>query len=257
MSVFLHAFPADIARVMRLATREHLLPPGDDLGYAVHAMFAATFGKAAPRCWAFLPPGRGGGPNGRLLAYSTCSLDELRAGAAKFADPSFSGPLDLENAEGRLMPTFEVGNRLTVRVRLRPVIRRGADRPGYVRETATTGARGRERDAYLAAIDAAEATGAPLESRASCYARWALPRLATAGLSIQSVTVDGLRLTRILTRDRRGAKPVTRTPNGPDIDVVAAVTVQDSTVFSAALAMGISRFRAFGFGMMLLSPPRQ
>jgi len=255
MSVFLHAFPIDVARVVRLATRERLLPPGDDLGYAIHAMFAATFATDAPRCWAFLAPGRGGGPNGRLLAYSERPLDELKAVAAKFADPSFSAPIGLEYAESKRMPTFAAGDRVRVRVRLRPVVRKGVDRPDHVSDRSPSRERGRERDAYLAAVDASTAAGLPPEDRYTCYARWTLPRLTDSGLSVQTVAVDAFRLTRILSRDRGGAAPVSRSPNGPDVEMIAAVTVDKPSAFSSALVSGIGRFRAFGFGMMLLSPP--
>lgn len=257
MSLYLHAFPLDVARATRLAARERLLPPGDDLGYAIHALFAATFAEKAPRPWAYLPPGRGGGPGGRLLAYATHSIDELRLQAAKFANPAFAAPLGVEAAESKPMPTFAVGDRLGVHVRLRPIARRGSDRVGHVPSTARTALVGRERDIYLSAVDAAVARGVEPEDRASCYARWALPRLAEAGLAVETLAVDGHRLTRLMARDRRNTTSVTRTPNGPDVDIVATVTVRDPSVFSASLATGIGRFRSFGFGMLLLSPSRR
>src|SRR5688500_13009548 len=113
-ALFMLSFRPDFGRLARLAARERLLPPGDDLGYALHAVLAASFGDRAPKPFVLLPPGPGGGgPAGRLLAYSTTPLDDLRAHADAFADPAFSAVLDLPSAESKCMPErFAAGTRL-------------------------------------------------------------------------------------------------------------------------------------------------
>lgn len=286
MTLYLHSFRPDLGRLLRLAARERLLPPGDDPGYAIHAVLAATFGEHAPKPWALLPPGQGGGPAGRLLAYAREPLDVLRQHAATFADPAFSAPLALDDADNRPMPTtFAAGARLGFRVRVRPVVRTGRPLAGHP-SVAERGERARERDVYLARIAAEERigagapnealafahgsseSGAPPRSRSACYLEWLDARLRDAGASIArgagdgppedafAARVDAFRFTRLLARDRGGARSRTQHPEGPDATITGTLVVDDPTRFADGLARGVGRFRAFGFGMLLLSPPR-
>ena len=287
MTLHLHSFRPDLGRLLRLAARERLLPPGDDPGYAIHAVLAAAFGEHAPKPWMLLAPGQGGGPAGRLLAYATAPLDVLRQHAATFADPAFAAPLALDDAESRPMPTkFVTGTRLGFRVRVRPVVRTGRPVAGHP-SAADRGDRARERDAYLARIaarervttgvldhpDGAEAAGpepsadVPL-SRAECYLLWLEARLRDAGAAVArepgrespsaplAARVDAFRFTRLLARDRSGARSRAQYTDGPDATITGTLVVEDPERFADGLARGVGRFRAFGFGMLLLSPPR-
>lgn len=286
MTLYLHSFRPDLGRLLRLAARERLLPPGDDPGYAVHAVFAAAFGEHAPKPWALLASGQGGGPKGRLLAYAGQSLDVLRQHAATFADPAFSAPLALNDADSRPMPTaFEAGTRLGFRVRVRPVARTGRPIAGHP-SVADRGERARERDVYLARIAAGERAAAgraneidmgvagsqfsasTVPSRATCYLEWLDARLRDVGASIAreaeqvvsgealAARVDAFRFTRLLARDRGGARSRTQHPEGPDATITGTLVVDEPAHFADGLARGVGRFRAFGFGMLLLSPPR-
>lgn len=278
MSLHLYAFRPDLPRLLRLAARERLLPPGDDPGYAVHAAFAATFGEQAPKPWALLAPGEGGGPAGRLFAYGTQPLAVLRAHAETFADPAFSAPLRLDDACDRPMPdTFAVGTRLGFRVRVRPVARQGKPLPGHASVVDRAG-KARERDVYLARIEAAERVaagsgdtasgevGVVLPTRAECYLEWLDARLQEGGASVArshaggrdgwAAQLTGFRRTRLLGRDRSGARATSRHPEGPDATITGTLTIVDPERFATGLARGVGRFRAFGFGMLLLSPPR-
>lgn len=288
MSLYLYSFQPDIGRLMRLAAREHLLAPGDDPGYAIHAVLAASFGALAPRPWILLPAGRGGGPAGRILAYGAVPLSALRDHAATFADPAFAAPLVLEHAESRPMPLrFASGTRLGFRVRVRPVVRTGKPVAGHP-SAIERGDRCRERDAYLARIAAAardtahastgdsgptlpaRACGIPaaVPTRATCYLEWVDARLRDAGAAIAqspdengaptvlAAGVEAFRITRLMSRDRRNGRSRSQHPRGPDATVTGTLVVNNSERFLAGLARGIGRFRAFGFGMLLLSPPR-
>jgi len=51
--------------------------------------------------------------------------------------------------------------------------------------------------------------------------------------------------------DRRRAS---RAIDGPDVTFTGTLEVTDSAAFSALLARGLGRHRAFGFGMLLLAP---
>ena len=91
MSLHMLSFRPNFIRLSSLAAKERLLPPGGDAGYALHAVFTASFGELAPKPFLLLPPGvPGGGPAGRLLAYSRASLHDLVTRAGAFADPAFS-----------------------------------------------------------------------------------------------------------------------------------------------------------------------
>lgn len=279
MTLHLHAFQPDLGRLMRLAARERLLPAGDDPGYAVHAVLAATFGDLAPAPWALLQPGDGGGPRGRLLAYSAHPLDAMLAHAAAYADPAFAAVLDSPDAASKPMPDrFAPGTRLGFRTRLRPVSRLGKPLEGH--PSAARGSRGQERDVYLGRLEAAEraraAAGdvpdaappgppAAVPSRAECYLEWLDGRLRGAGAELArgpgdhgawAARVDGFRFTRLLARDRGGPRTRSAAVDGPDALVTGTLVVTDAEAFAAGLARGVGRHRAFGFGMLLLTPPR-
>lgn len=284
MTLHLHAFQPDLGRLMRLAARERLLPTGDDPGYAVHAVLAATFGVLAPAPWVLLQPGEGGGPRGRLLAYSAHPLEALLAHAGAYADPTFAAVLDLPNAASKLMPDcFAPGTRLGFRTRLRPVSRLGKPLAGHP-SAAERGARGQERDVYLSRVAAAEravvasavhsersseapATAlAAAPSRAECYLEWLDGRLRGAGAELApalglgggpwAARVDAFRFTRLLARDRGEPRARSAAVDGPDALITGTLVVTDAEAFAAGLARGIGRHRAFGFGMLLLTPPR-
>lgn len=247
MTLRMLSFPIDIGRLTRLAVRERLLPTGGDLGYAVHAVFANAFGELAPKPFALLPPGSpGGGPSGRLLAYAATPLAALRDRAAAFADPAFADPLGLAEAGEKTMPErFAAGTRLGFRVRLRPVARTGKPRgeePG----------RPQERDLYPGPGEGAD-TG-----RADVYLRWLDRWLAErGGARLERASLDAFRLTGLLARDRRPEATRPRSVPGPDATVTGTLGVTDPDAFAAALARGVGRHRAFGFGMLLLSPPQR
>lgn len=244
MSLHLLSFRPDFDRLARLAARERLLPPGDDLGYAIHAIFAASFGDEAPKPFQIFGPGEpGGGPAGRLLAYSTAPLERLQTRAQSFADPAFSNALDLSSAESKLMPVlFSPGTRLGFRVRVRPVQRTGRSPDGSIKAL--------ERDVYSGAADSASAV------RADAYGNWLADQFVRSGAArLETRRADALRRTRLLTRNRSEVIQTTRSVSGPDATFSGVLTVAGSAEFAELLQRGIGRFRAFGFGMLLLTPP--
>lgn len=264
MTLYMYSFSPDIGRLTRLAARERLLPPGDDLGYALHAVFAATFGDKAPKPFALLAPGHvGGGLTGSLLAYGTQPLEELRAHSTAFADPGFSAVLDLECAAEKTMPDrFDTGARLGFRVRVRPMVRTGKSGADWVGTRPASG----ERDAFLARLDQHSDGGvvagprspsALAVSRAQCYVEWVGTGLEKMGARLELANVDAFQFTRLFARNRAGTGQRNMSPNGPDATITGVLSVTNPEKFSEGLARGIGRFRAFGFGMLLLSPPRQ
>ncbi len=243
MSLFMHAFQPDVAQLMRFASRERLLPPGGDVGYALHSTLAGAFGEFAPKPFVWCAPGtRTGGTGGRLLCYSHTPMVELQAHASSYGQPGCVSVLDLLAAGTKSMPqSFSPGARLGFRVRLRPVLRTGRNRDG---------SGGKERDAY---IDGA--SGSEHEyGRSTCYLEWLEARVLAGGARMERGSLDSFTLTRLMTRDRSGDKSRRSSPTGPDALASGVLSVTDAEAFATMLARGIGRFRAFGFGMLLLTP---
>jgi CRISPR system Cascade subunit CasE len=138
---------------------------------------------------------------------------------------------------------WRAGQRLGFEVRVRPVIR-----------TST----GRERDAYLSALEVATEEENALQ-REVIYAEW-LNRQFQAGdaAKIIRTTMDSFRLTRVIrkTRDNDASARKSRSIIGPDALFRGELQVVDSVAFSQLVTRGIGRHRAFGFGMLLLKPAR-
>jgi CRISPR system Cascade subunit CasE len=247
------SFRPDMNRLMRLATRERLLPPGDDLGYALHAIFVASFGELAPKPFALLPPGTRG-REWRLFAYSPQPLDTLRAHASAFADPEFLAPLDLDTAVAKAMPcAFETGACLAFRLRVRPTVRTGKPKINADGHSDANG-KAREVDAFLAAaLASGSADGL---NRGEVYTNWLAARLDMAGATLDTVLLDAFCRTRLMARNRSNREKTTSRIEGPDATMSGILRVTDTKAFAAGLARGIGRHRAFGFGMLLLAPPR-
>jgi CRISPR system Cascade subunit CasE len=244
MTLFMHAIQPNLGKMMRFATRERLLPPGGDLGYTLHAALSSTFGELAPKPFLWCAPGtRSGGAAGRLLCYSSSAISSLITHAESFAEPTVLALLDVKSAESKPMPTvFAGGSRFGFKVRIRPVLRTGRERDG-------TG--GKERDAYIDGTTGTEHSN----GRDQCYLLWLRDRLAAGGVRVDRATIESFTLTRLMTRDRSGDKSRRDAPQGPDAVARGTLVVDDPTAFAALLARGVGRFRAFGFGMLLLSPP--
>lgn len=238
----LHTLP-DPQRLATWAARHRLLDKEGDLGYALHALLQAAFGEQAPQPFRYLAAEQG------LLAYS-------RAGAAELAQRAALAPPDVSAALGlgqtlhhgglsvRPFPTqWAVGHELGFEVRARPIIREGKT--------------GRERDAFLAAVE--RAGGGELD-RSAVYVQWLGDLLARQG-GAELVNADLIRYQQLgVTRksQRAGADDSRRSQlvNGPDAVFAGQLRVLDSQAFAQLLAKGIGRHRAFGFGLLLLSPVR-
>jgi CRISPR system Cascade subunit CasE len=182
----------------------------------------------------------------------------------------------LDDAADRSMPqNFSVGTRFGFQVRIRPISRMGRPIPGHP-SALERGNRTRERDVYLARVEAAERisvgagedASASVPSRATCYLEWLDARLNDMGASIERMSgaedtptfaarLDAFRFTRLRTRDRSKEATQSRAVDGPDATVTGTLVITDPEAFATGLVRGIGRFRAFGFGMLLLSPPRK
>lgn len=226
------------------ATRNGLLSPDGDYGYALHALFCAAFGSGAPKPFRYV------GDRQELLAYSALGFAELRERAA-LAIPEVAHALGLDTLAARAFPTtWRVDQRLAFEVRVRPVVRTKD---------------GRERDAFLHAIGTAarsEREGPSAQSSASpsrdgVYSKWLERHLEADGAAeVLRNDLHGFRLTRVLRRPPSSAAGNRQAVaiSGPDTLFKGELRVDDRAAFARLVARGVGRHRAFGFGMLLLKP---
>lgn len=241
MSFQLMRLQPDPAALALWATRNGLLTPDGDFGYAFHGLLCSAFGDLAPKPFHYL-----GGRQG-LLAYTSADLETLRLNTG-LATPDVARALGLDALDARPFPTnWKAGQRLGFEVRVRPVVR---------------SKEGRERDAFLHAITPAigsnnDAKGERLSERAEVYTDWLVKQLAVDGAAeIADTRMESFKLTRVLRKAGNSdtGKRKTTLITGPDVVFKGQLLVSDPVAFQHLLARGVGRHRAFGFGMLLLRP---
>jgi CRISPR system Cascade subunit CasE len=157
-----------------------------------------------------------------------------------FADPVFASVIHGTDSSSKAMPARIPDEcALRFRIRVRPVVRTGKG---------PDGAAARERDAY--SVGTAAAT---LDARAACYAAWLSDRLAQTA-RVEQCELERYQRTRLLARDRSVGSSRPRVVDGPDAVLAGRLVVTAGDQFLERVVTGIGRFRAFGFGMMLLAP---
>lgn len=234
----MHTQP-DPQRLAAWAVRHHLLDKEGDFGYALHALLHAAFGEHAPQPFRYLDAEQG------FLAYSRLSAAEL-AQLAALADPDVAAALGLgqtPNHKGlsvRPFPTqWATGHALGFEVRVRPIIREGKT--------------GRERDAFLAAVEKA---GDGELDRSAVYVQWLRDLLARqSGAALVEASVIRYQQLGVTRRGQKGTPNDVRHSRlvfGPDAVLAGQLRVADPQAFAQLLAQGVGRHRAFGFGLLLL-----
>lgn len=234
----LHTQP-DPQRLAAWAARHRLLDSQGDLGYALHALLHAAFGEYAPKPFRYLDAEQG------LLAYTRLSAAELAQHAA-LADPDVAAALGLGQTlhhagmSARPFPTqWAAGHVLGFEVRVRPIIREGKT--------------GRERDAFLAAIE--KASHSELD-RSEVYVQWLRDLVARQGgaelVDASVIRYQLLGVTRKSQKNGSDNARRSRLVSGPDVALTGQLRVMDPQAFAQLLARGVGRHRAFGFGLLLL-----
>ena len=251
-------------------------PKEADIGYALHSVLSTLFGAHAPRPFA-VPEINGhrqrsktAGP-GRscidLLGYTDAPLDTLRT-LAELADDELQNTINWDGAKCRPMPQRWPKNiRLRFDLRACPVRR--------LRHQLTTAPQARklpertfeansEIDEYHAAVIQARDAGKTLPTQPEAYKGWLGRRFApqpgepqTAALVENSTSIKAYRTTRLLRRaaaaDKQGSSQwLTR----PEVLFSGLLEIIEPDAFPELLRRGVGRHCAFGFGMLLLGPPR-
>ncbi len=230
-SLHLVRIPVHAPRLLRFAAENGITQEDETLGYTLHAWFAALFGTQAPK------PFRHFERRGEVLAYAHTDAATLLERARAHAHPAAWAALDAEGMASKPMPeTWPAGRRLRVEVLTCPVTRKD----------------GEEKDVYLRALDR---LGEDAPSRGEVYRAWFARQWGQAA-HLERVDLMGMAArSRLLRRARNGTNRL-RIVERPQALFVVDAVIQDGEKFGELLARGIGRHRAFGFGMILLGPPR-
>lgn len=240
-----------------------LVRPGHDDGYGWHALLAAAFGDLVPGPFRLVEQRNNAT---QLLAYTPHDRAGLLDRARLQAPPAVYAALRLDGLADKPMPdTFRKDQRLGFEARVRPTVRQ--DRDGDRR-------RSRERDAFLAALDADPRPRGERQEimREAVYRDWFARRLSPAAdlalFEIAELKRSTLLRPRQREQEARGPRELVRVGllkrgekgeqgGSPDATFRGELIVADPEAFHALLARGVGRHRSFGFGMLLLRPPRR
>lgn len=241
-TLFLVRQPLNTRFLAAFATQEGVAD--EDQGYALHLALRRRFGTSAPqpfRLFLDRPPGP------HLLGYAADPAALTEAASLPALDPRLEAIFPV-TPELRAMPTtWREGARYGFDVRVRPVIRFGKNVLKARKAEGKPG--GAERDAYMVACDAA---GEAVD-RETVYTDWLIRKFEPA-VEIETLTLTATR--RIKTyRSLHGqsGKPAF---TGYEASFTGTLVVGDPTRFAALLAHGVGRHTVFGFGMLILMPPR-
>lgn len=229
--LFLVRLPINAPRLLRFAAESGIRQEDETWGYTFHAWLSALFGVDAPKPFRFMEK------RNELLAYSRNDAVALLEQARAFAAPHAWAALTPEAVASKPMPgRWEAGKRVRLEVLACPVSRTDSG----------------EKDVYLRALDR---TGDATPPRAEVYRNW-FARQCEGVVHLESVDVLGIRARARMLRRARNGNNCLRVVERPEALLGAQATITSPEGFVRLLTRGIGRHRAFGYGMVLLSPPR-
>ena len=221
-----------------------------DEGRALHHLLAESLGGGVLQPYRLLCPPRGRA--GNIYGYSVSDAVALRAAVRIQALPETLSVLCADRIESKVMTdTWFAGQRIGFDLRVRPVRRlnTGIEVAG-VRLPKNSEIDAFLREAWQCHPEAPNGMEKANRSRESVYLDWLAERMAPAA----TVDVSATRLVRFQrTVVARGKRAI----EGPDAIFHGTLAVTDASAFSKALAGGIGRHKAYGFGMLLLRPPNK
>lgn len=272
--LFLLYLPIDLRALARFATQRNRgvvsyrrngreRDAGLDDGRALHHLLGESFGAAALQPFRLMAAP--GAQKGTVYAYTHRRQEDLQQTVRETGIPEASGILDFDQMHSREVPTeWPIDRRLAFDIRIRPSVRiRGA--LSNPREPLKPYGAGAELDAYFVEAQRrfpderpkivnghSELSRMEREGRTRdvVYREWLAARLMPAAeIDTASVTLQHFERTRVA---RQG-----HAPEGPDATLHGELTVKDPSAFNVALAKGVGRHKAYGFGMLMLRPARQ
>jgi CRISPR system Cascade subunit CasE len=226
--------PVDPPQLLRFAAAHGITQEDETLGYTLHAWLAALFGAHAPKPFRYFERRQ------EILAYATEDAETLIAHAQFFAKPDAWAALGADGVDGvagKPMPTaWRAGRRLRLEVLACP----------------TSRVEDEEKDVYLRALDRLKER-AP--TRGEVYRAW-FERQWGSAVQLANVELLGMRARVRMLRRARNGTPRLRVVERPEALFAAQAVITDPERFQLLLARGIGRHRTFGYGMVLLGPPR-
>jgi CRISPR system Cascade subunit CasE len=226
---------------------------GFDEGRALHHLLVESFGAGVLSPFRLLAAPRS--TQAHLYAYSGSDQVTLRDAAQTYALPEVASVCDWTQLDAKPLPeSWRIGRRVGFEVRIKPVSRIASPLPT---SNGAAFAKGAEIDAFL--IEALRRYPQSIgeheqqmmqagRSRQAVYVDWLAERLnGTATLE------PGVRLAHF---QRRRAARQRFAPEGPDATLQGNLVIVDPAQFQDLLAKGVGRHKAYGFGMLLLRPPR-
>lgn len=223
--------PLQTPRLLRFATDHGIAQEDDTLGYTLHAWFAALFGSAAPKPFRYFEH------RAEVLAYANADSTALLEQAQAYASPQAWAALDVDGVASKPMPlNWRVGQSFRLEVLTCPVSRKGDV----------------EKDVFLRTLDR---LGDDAPPRAEVYHNWLIAQLGTAVRVDQTELLGMSARVRLLRRARNGGNRL-RIFERPQALFGVDAVITDPERFRDLLVRGVGRHRAFGFGMLLLSPLR-
>ncbi len=190
-----------------------------------------------------------GGNLAHLYAYTRTDAADLVATARAVALPTCIEVLDVDRMRSLPRPatSWYEGQRLGFDVKLRPINRQRTDAQDKTRH--------KEVDAFLAEAQKTHpgdvaGMATTQRSREAVYLDWFAARLAPAAI-IDPVTTRLAKFQRVKVVRRNTLT------EGPEAILHGTLTITDPHAFADALARGIGRHKAYGYGMLLLRPPKR
>lgn len=253
MSLFLVNIPCDMRYLKLWGVRRDLIAKGifDD-GFALHKLLSESFGARVLQPFRLFSSLRG--RQGSIYAYCNANSSELRDRAQSFALPEVHEILDLNRLRSKKMPSqLRDNQRLGFDIRVRPIRR---SRLEFDSETGVQSSRRSSRseiDSYVwerihSNSNRQGGTSSHGRTRESVYRNWMLERLGSAAV-LEGCSLHSFKRSTVI----RGDFSLTE---GPDAVLHGTLSVQDTNRFKYLLKNGVGRHRAFGYGMLLLRPPR-
>ena len=209
-----------------------------DVDHALHCLLGETMGDAAPQPHRLLV--RPEATQATLLGYTSAPGAELALRIRETADPLQEQIIRPEAVQAKAMPTeWQTGRRYSFEARVRPVVRE--------RETK------REIDVYRQ-VERQRTGGTPPSSREQVYTRWLAGQLARGG----AATLEPDSAILVSYHEINSVRRAHGQPSpGPDVVMRGHLNVDQPEAFTALLARGLGRHRAFGYGMLLLHPAQR
>jgi CRISPR system Cascade subunit CasE len=224
-----------------------------DEGRALHHLLVESFGAGVLTPFRLMVAPRS--TQAHVYAYSRSDQAALRDAAQSYALPEVAAVCDWTQLDAKPLPeSWRTGRRIGFEIRIKPVSRIASSLPNA---SGAAFAKGAELDAFLiealrrfpqSAGEHEQQMTRAGRSRQAVYVDWLAERLKGA------VTLESdVRLAHFL---RRRAARKNFAPEGPDATLQGNLVIVDPARFQELLAKGVGRHKAYGFGMLLLRPPR-